>query len=77
MDAEAVVVATEWKEFLTIDWQAIYNNMYKPAFIFDGRLLLDATALTKIGFKVCIRTDVVYQILTQTSRLPVLEGVRM
>jgi hypothetical protein len=26
--------------------------MYKPAFIFDGRLLLDADALTRIGFKV-------------------------
>jgi hypothetical protein len=51
-EAEAVVVATEWKEFLAINWQAIYDNMSKPAFVFDGRLLLDVPKLTKIGFKV-------------------------
>ncbi|PVF96635.1 putative UDP-glucose 6-dehydrogenase [Serendipita vermifera] len=52
IEAEAVVVATEWKEFLTVDWQAIYDGMSKPAFVFDGRLLLDVPKLTKIGFKV-------------------------
>ncbi|TRM67093.1 UDP-glucose/GDP-mannose dehydrogenase family, NAD binding domain-containing protein [Schizophyllum amplum] len=51
-DAEAIVIATEWKEFKEIDWEAVYANMKKPAFVFDGRLLLDAAALTKIGFKV-------------------------
>jgi hypothetical protein len=45
-------VATEWKEFLAINWQTIYDNMSKPAFVFDGRLLLDVPKLTKIGFKV-------------------------
>ena len=50
--AEAVVIATEWKEFKTIDWQSVYNGMNKPAFVFDGRLLVDADALKKIGFKV-------------------------
>ncbi|KAG5635319.1 hypothetical protein H0H81_011732 [Sphagnurus paluster] len=51
-DAEAVVIATEWKEFLEIDWEAVYQNMNKPAFVFDGRLLVDADKLRKIGFKV-------------------------
>ncbi|KAJ6623572.1 UDP-glucose/GDP-mannose dehydrogenase [Mycena sp. CBHHK59/15] len=51
-DAEAVVIATEWKEFREIDWEAVYAHMKKPAFVFDGRLLVDAAALTKIGFKV-------------------------
>ena len=51
-DKEAVVVATEWKEFLEIDWQEVYNHMSKPAFVFDGRLLVDAEKLKKIGFKV-------------------------
>jgi len=50
--AEAVVIATEWKEFKTIDWQSVYNGMSKPAFVFDGRLLVDGDALKKIGFKV-------------------------
>ncbi|TDL20630.1 UDP-glucose dehydrogenase [Rickenella mellea] len=51
-NAEAVVIATEWAEFREIDWEAVYKNMNKPAFVFDGRLLVDAEKLRKIGFKV-------------------------
>ena len=50
--AEAIVIATEWKEFKEIDWRTVYSNMNKPAFLFDGRLLLDAEKLREIGFKV-------------------------
>jgi len=50
--AEGVVIATEWDEFKALDWQAIYEGMHKPAFVFDGRLILDRAALTKIGFRV-------------------------
>lgn len=49
---EAVVIATEWKEFKEIDWETVYTGMSKPAFVFDGRLLVDADKLRKIGFKV-------------------------
>jgi UDPglucose 6-dehydrogenase len=52
-DAEAVVIATGWKEFKTIDWKAVYAQMSKPAFLFDGRLLVDADELCRIGFRVC------------------------
>jgi len=51
-NAEAVVIATEWAEFRKIDWESIYASMNKPAFVFDGRLLLDADKLREIGFKV-------------------------
>ncbi|PPQ82700.1 hypothetical protein CVT25_009397 [Psilocybe cyanescens] len=51
-NAEAVVIATEWKEFNNIDWEAVYAGMNKPAFVFDGRLLVDAEKLRKIGFTV-------------------------
>ncbi|EIM87604.1 UDP-glucose dehydrogenase [Stereum hirsutum FP-91666 SS1] len=51
-NSEAVVVATEWKEFTTIDWQDVYSTMNKPAFVFDGRMILDAEKLRQIGFKV-------------------------
>jgi UDPglucose 6-dehydrogenase len=51
-EAEAIVIATEWKEFKGIDWEIVYASMSKPAFVFDGRLLLDAEKLRKIGFKV-------------------------
>ncbi|EKM78352.1 hypothetical protein AGABI1DRAFT_85991 [Agaricus bisporus var. burnettii JB137-S8] len=50
--ADAIVIATEWKEFRDIDWERLYKGMNKPAFVFDGRLLVDAEKLTKIGFKV-------------------------
>ena len=49
---DAVVIVTEWKEFRDIDWEAVYVEMKKPAFLFDGRLLLDAEKLKKIGFNV-------------------------
>ncbi|MGM8362819.1 UDP-glucose 6-dehydrogenase [Flavobacterium sp. ARAG 55.4] len=48
--AHAIAVLTEWDEFISYDWQKIYNAMQKPAFIFDGRNILDGSALGKIGF---------------------------
>ena len=50
--AHAVVVCTEWKCFAELDWKKIYNSMAKPAFIFDGRNILDAQELKNIGFEV-------------------------
>ncbi len=50
--AHAIAVMTEWDEFKTYDWKKIYDNMQKPAFIFDGRNLLDVPKLEEIGFKV-------------------------
>lgn len=52
---EAIVIATEWKEFREIDWHTVYTHMNKPAFVFDGRMLVDADALRQIGFKVRFR----------------------
>ena len=48
--AHAIAVLTEWDEFNTYDWQRIYEAMEKPAFVFDGRNLLDRKKLTDIGF---------------------------
>jgi len=50
--AHAVALLTEWDEFIGYDWNAIYTNMYKPAFVFDGRNILDIKKLTAIGFQV-------------------------
>ena len=49
-DAHAIAVLTEWDEFKNYDWQKIYDNMLKPAFIFDGRNILNKEELEKIGF---------------------------
>ena len=48
--AHAVAVLTEWDEFKSYDWQKIYEGMLKPAFVFDGRNILDQKALEQIGF---------------------------
>jgi UDPglucose 6-dehydrogenase len=50
--AHAVVVCTEWKCFADLDWKRIYVGMKKPAFVYDGRNILDASALRQIGFDV-------------------------
>ncbi|MEM9649163.1 MAG: nucleotide sugar dehydrogenase [Bacteroidota bacterium] len=49
-DAHAVAILTEWDEFKDYDWQAVFDNMLKPAFVFDGRGILDGEMLGKIGF---------------------------
>ena len=50
-NSHAIVILTEWDEFLDLNWKKIYLNMNKPAFIFDGRRLLEKEKLTDIGFK--------------------------
>ncbi|MCR6656381.1 MAG: UDP-glucose 6-dehydrogenase [Opitutus sp.] len=49
--AHAVAIVTEWDEFKTLDFQRIYNSMTKPAFLFDGRNILDLAKLTEVGFR--------------------------
>ena len=48
----AIAVMTEWASFKTLDYQQVYASMQKPAFIFDGRNILDHEALYTIGFNV-------------------------
>lgn len=50
--SHAIVVLTEWDEFKAIDYAAAYKTMPKPAFVFDGRLILDHAKLKEIGFHV-------------------------
>jgi UDPglucose 6-dehydrogenase len=49
--AHAIAILTEWDEFKALDYARIYAAMPKPAFLFDGRNILDLAALRKIGFK--------------------------
>jgi len=50
--ANALLVLTEWDEFRDLDFEALYESMLKPAWIFDGRNLLDHERLREIGFRV-------------------------
>ncbi len=49
-EAHAIAVLTEWDEFKQLDWQKIYDQMLKPAFLFDGRRLLEPKTKKEIGF---------------------------
>ncbi|RIW12237.1 UDP-glucose 6-dehydrogenase [Algoriphagus lacus] len=50
-DSHAIAILTEWDEFKTYDWEKIYQNMLKPATLFDGRNILSKEEMTKIGFR--------------------------
>ena len=45
-----IAILTEWDEFKDYDWKEIYNKMEKPAYVFDGRNILDKVNLESIGF---------------------------
>ena len=48
----ALIVLTEWDEFLSLDFAWVYSNMEKPARVYDGRGLLPADQLRSLGFQV-------------------------
>ena len=50
--AHALLVLTEWDEFREVDFKSVYRGMMKPAWIFDGRNVLDHEALRQTGFRV-------------------------
>ncbi|HUV90623.1 MAG TPA: nucleotide sugar dehydrogenase, partial [Anaerolineae bacterium] len=50
--AHAIAVLTEWPQFAELDYQAILKSMAKPAFVFDGRHILDHRKLHEMGFNV-------------------------
>ncbi len=50
--AYAIAILTEWEQYKTLDFKRIYRSMKQPAFIFDGRNILDHKKLYEIGFNV-------------------------
>ena len=50
--AHAIALMTEWDVYKTLDYRKIFKGMEKPAFIFDGRNILDHSKLFEIGFEV-------------------------
>ncbi len=50
--AHAIAVLTEWNLYKELDYEKIYKKMERPAFIFDGRNILDHQKLFEIGFNV-------------------------
>ena len=52
-EADAVLILTEWDAFRALDYERIYRGMRKPAFLFDGRNILDLKKMRAIGFEAC------------------------
>jgi UDPglucose 6-dehydrogenase len=50
--AHALALLTEWDVYSSLDYRRIFAAMKKPAFVFDGRNLLDHKELYEIGFNV-------------------------
>lgn len=48
-DADALIIATEWNEFRTPDFEAMTKKL-KNKVIFDGRNLFDLTAMKELGY---------------------------
>ena len=48
-DADALIIATEWNEFRTPDFEQM-NSRLKNKAIFDGRNLFDLNAMKELGF---------------------------
>ena len=49
-NAHAIAILTEWDEFMAYDWDSIHSSMLKPAFLFDGRRILDSVDMKNKGF---------------------------
>lgn len=51
IDAHAIAILTEWDEFISYNWENVIKSMHKPAFVFDGRNILDAKEMQKLGYE--------------------------
>ncbi len=47
----AVIILTGWCVFKELDYAEIYQSMKKPAYIFDGRNIIDCKKCKEIGFE--------------------------
>jgi UDPglucose 6-dehydrogenase len=50
--AHALTILTEWDEFKSFDAARVLRSMHRPAFVFDGRNIIDRARLTQLGFDV-------------------------
>ena len=50
VDADALIVVTEWKEFLTLDFNEMISLLKTPIF-FDGRNQFDKQRMEELGFE--------------------------
>ena len=51
-ECDAIAIMTEWDLYKNLDYEKIFEEMNKPAFVFDGRNIVDHKRLYEIGFNV-------------------------
>ena len=51
-DSDAIVILTEWDEFLNLDWQKISQIMRHPSWLFDTRGISNSENIEKFGINV-------------------------
>jgi UDPglucose 6-dehydrogenase len=49
-DAEALIIATEWEEFVNVDLAVVKEKM-RTGIVFDGRNLFDPQTMAQLGFR--------------------------
>ena len=49
-DADAVILATEWKEFRDLDWKRISKEVSRPLLI-DARNFLNPATMKDLGYE--------------------------
>ena len=49
-DADALVLVTEWQQYLELDWEALAGRM-RSRIVLDGRNALDRARLTRFGYR--------------------------
>ena len=50
--ANAVALLTDWQFYRNLDYERIFQSMEQPAFLFDGRNVLEHKKLFDLGFNV-------------------------
>ncbi|MBI4305709.1 MAG: UDP-glucose/GDP-mannose dehydrogenase family protein [Chloroflexi bacterium] len=50
---QAILLLTEWSEFLEADWEGLANLVAEPRFLFDGRNALDPSKMLTLGYEYC------------------------
>ncbi len=49
INADAVLLLTEWEEYKNIEWGEVSNCMRKPSWVFDTRSLIDPSKVIDVG----------------------------
>ena len=52
IDADALLIITEWEEFKDLNFKKLFSLMRKPSWIFDTRGIIQKESAEKAGFNV-------------------------